>query len=108
MSFRKALYFLEAVRWLGCSPQWLTRQIDKGLVRFTLESDGKGAHRYRLNRDDLDALRESIPTWHPQPTKEVAISTPIKQRTARHKAELMREARELGMTLEEYLSVLCR
>ena len=100
----KYLYFQEAVRFLGCTPTWLTQQITRGLVEFTLESDGKGAHRYRLNKDDLRRLLGDVPVYTPQNPSRAPIMNKAKEqyRSVRASIEIREEARELGLTVEEY------
>jgi hypothetical protein len=98
------LYFQEAVRFLGCTPTWLTQQITRGLVEFTLESDGKGAHRYRLNREDLKKLLGEVPVYVPQNPSRSPIMSEAKERfrSTRASIEIREEARELGISVEEY------
>lgn len=97
------LYFHEAVIKLGCSPQWLTQQITRGLVRFTLESDQKGAHRYRLNRDDVKELMGTTPKFKPsaRPTPRMTEAKVV-FRSIKTSIEIQEEARSLGLTVEEY------
>ena len=102
MARSKTIYFQDAVRWLGCTPQWLTQQIAKGFVRFTLESDGKGANRYKLSRDDIESLFNHVPKYKLQPAKHVTVVLTT-QRKARVSAEIVAEAHELGMGVKEYM-----
>ena len=92
--------FFAAKHRLRCEGSWLSEQIDRGKVRYRLESMNDGTFRYLLCLDDVKNL---FPPTRPHPKSPPIEPFVSKSRQVIRRVELIVEASALGMTVEEYM-----
>lgn len=88
------LTFAAAVRYLRCSPEWLAAMRDMGRVPYQFSP----RHEYMFTKAGLDKIKPLVPVGFVE-KKVVEKQTAV---NACRLAELLTEARELGVSLSEY------
>ena len=94
--------FAEACRLLQCRPDWLGRQLDRGLVRHRVVSAKPGTleTRYLVSEEDIANLPKPR-QFEPAARRATAVGRMPHQNIEDHK-----EAQRLGLSLQEYLTLM--
>ena len=96
----KQVSFTEAAKYLKCPPQWLSDQLERKRIDYSLDDNGK----YLISLRSLQTF-ERFPCT-PERRKSERPPTLTNYVRALRTAELRQEAKDAGMGLREYIEMV--
>ena len=96
----KQVSFTEAARYLKCPHQWLSDQLERKRIEYSLDERGK----YLISLRSLQTF-ERFPCT---PERKMSRESPTTKTyvKALYMAELRQEAKDAGMTLGDYMKMV--